>query len=70
MSTPETPEGPAEPREGWTRRQTLALVPAVLVVPHLAEAEPRPMPRPEPEDRPGRGAPVFVGNVFEPGVFE
>lgn len=33
-------------------------------------AEPRPMPRPKPGDMPGRGAPVFVGNVFERDVFE
>jgi hypothetical protein len=70
MSTPEPPQDPEEAPEGWTRRQTLALVPAALVAPHLAGAEPRPKPRPEPEDRPGRGAPVFVGNVFERGVFE
>ncbi len=64
MSTPEPPREPDEAPEGWTRRQTLALVPAALVAPGLAGAETRPMPRPAEGDR------VFAEGVFEEGVFE
>jgi hypothetical protein len=66
MSTPDDPPPPI-----WTRRGALALIGGLAAGPGLPlGAEPRPKPRPEPEDRPGRGAPVFVGNVFERDVFE